>query len=111
MLIVSSNGLFREGLKHVLAGTADLDQAQNVCTLQEAEELVSLGQANIVIFASSDNMEGAEISASTISPLLSRPGVRVIVASLNEGGLTVYRRERVDGTSVDDLVAALSNGC
>lgn len=108
VLIVSSNSLFREGLKHVLADMTDLAQAQNVCSLQEAEELVSMGKADVVIFAAGDKMEGAEVSASSISPLLSRSGVRVIVASLKAGGLTVYRRERVDGTSVEDLEVALS---
>jgi DNA-binding NarL/FixJ family response regulator len=109
VLIVSSNGLFREGLKHILAGQSDLAQSQQVPSLQEAQELVRTGQADVVICERSDKVEEQECCMRKISSLLSRPGVRVIVVSLKAGDLSIYRRDCIEEASDEDLVAALNS--
>jgi DNA-binding NarL/FixJ family response regulator len=108
VLIVSSNGLFREGLKHILAGTIDLAQTDQVSSLQEAEELVRMDQANVVICVRCDKGKGQECCVNNIKPLLSRPGVRVIVVSLKTGDLSIYSREQIKEASDEDLVSAIT---
>jgi DNA-binding NarL/FixJ family response regulator len=109
VLIISSNGLFREGLKHVLADTTDLAQMVQVSTLQEAEEMMRIGQVDVVIIVLDDQAEGQEDRAKAITSLLSRPGVRVIVVSMKARDLCIYRQERIEEASVEDLVAALAD--
>lgn len=109
ILIVSSNGLFREGLKHILANTADLPVTRQTTSLQEAEELVHSKEVNVVIIDEAGEAEERESRADAITRLLLMPNARVITVSLNTGGLSVYRQERVEEASVEDLVAALGN--
>ena len=108
VLIVSSNGLFREGLKHILADTTDLAQMDQVSSLQEAEELVRMGQADVVICVRCDKGEGQECCVNNITSLLLRPRVRVIVVSLKTGDLSIYSREKIEEASDEDLVAAIT---
>ncbi len=109
VLIVSSNGLFREGLKHILSNTADLAPTIQTTSLQEAEELARSNQVDIVILDHADEPEQTKSQVNAISRLLSLPNLRVITVGLNTGELCVYRQERVEEASVNDLVAALKN--
>ena len=109
VLIVSSNWLFREGLKYILNGETDLTLTKQVSSLLEAEELVRMGQVDVVIFVLPDKEEEKESRAETIISLLSRPGIRVVVVSLNGNDLSIYRREQIEEASVEDLVAALAD--
>ena len=108
VVIVSSNGLFREGLKHILAGTIDLAQTDKVSSLQEAEKLVRMGQADVVICVGCDKVKEQESCVKNITSLLSRPGVRVIAVSLKTGDLSIYSREQIKEASDEDLVAAIT---
>ena len=109
VLIVSSNGLFREGLKHILANTADLTATRQTTSLQEAEKLARSGKVNVVIIDQADETKGQESRAEAVSRLLSVPCLRVITVGLDTGDLWVYKQERVEEASVEDLVAALDN--
>lgn len=107
VLIVSSNGLFREGLKRVLADTSNLTLTSHATSLQEAEDLAQSQEVDVVIIDHADEAEEQEIRAATIARLLAVPEMRVITVGLNSGDLCVYRQERVEEASVEDLVAAL----
>ena len=109
VLIVSSNGLFREGLKHMLANTADLTLTGQITTLQEAEELARSNEVDVVIIDQADEAEGRESRAEAIARLLTVPNMRVITVGLDTGDMSVYRQKRVEAASVEDLVAALDN--
>jgi len=109
VLIVSSNWLFREGLKYILAGSNGLARTDQVSSLLEAEEWVRMGQVDVVIFVLPENAGGQESRAKTIISLLSRPGVRVIAVSMKANDIYIYRRERIEEASVEDLVAALAD--
>jgi len=109
VLIVSSNGLFREALKHILADMPNLAHISQVSSLQEAEELMQMRQTDIVIYVLNDEANGKSNYAKAISSLLSRPGLRVIVVSMKSDELCIYRQELIEEASVEDLAAALAD--
>jgi len=109
VLIVSSNGLYREGLRHILDNTAGLTLTRQTTSLQEAEELAREQQVDVVIIDCADETEWQESRTAAVTRLLAIPGVRVISVSINTGDMWVYRQERVEEVSVEDLVAALDD--
>ena len=109
VLIVSSNGLFREGLKHILADRIDLVGSTQVSSLREAADLVQLGQFDVVICVLSDTGNGSECCTDKVSSLLTRPGVRLLIVSLKTGDISVFKRERILEASDEDLVSALAD--
>jgi DNA-binding NarL/FixJ family response regulator len=109
VLIVSSNGLFREGLKHILANTADFTLTRQISALQEAEEIARSNEVDVVIIDQADEAGGRESRAAAIARLLTVPNIRVITVGLDTGDLLVYKQERVEEASVEDLVAALNS--
>ena len=109
VLIVSSNGLFREGLRHILDNSADLTLTRQTTSLQEAEQLTREKRVDVVIVEQADEIDGQDSRAEAFTRLLTMPGVRVISVSLASGDMWVYRQERVEEVSVEDLVAALEN--
>ena len=109
VLIVSSNGLFREGLKHILGKSADLELMEHTPSLREAEELAQEKQIDVVILEQVEETDRLEKRADAVTRLLSIPGVRVISVDLNSADMWVYKQERVEEVSVEDLMAALSD--
>lgn len=109
VLIVSSNGLFREGLKHILTNAADSTPTKQTTSLQEAEELAREEQVDVVIIDQADETEGQESRTEAVTRLLAIPGVRVISVGLTTGDMWVYKQERIEEVSVEDLVAALDD--
>lgn len=103
VLIVSSNGLFREGLKHILSDVADISLTRQTTSLQEAEELARSKQVDVVIVDQAEEAERFE----AVNRLLTSPCVRVIIVGLDSGDLRVYRQDCVEKASVEDLIAAL----
>jgi DNA-binding NarL/FixJ family response regulator len=91
ILIVSSHGLFREGLKRTLAEKVDLAFAKHTTSVREAEELLGAQEIDVVIVDQSDDQIG---SGESISLLLSYPGVRVITVKPNSGDLWIHRQQR-----------------
>jgi DNA-binding NarL/FixJ family response regulator len=109
VLIVSANGLFREGLKHILDNSAGLTLTRQTTSLIEAEELAREKQVDVVIIDCADETEGRVSPNGAVTCLLAIPGVRVISVGLNTGDMWIYRQERVEEVSVEDLMAALDN--
>ena len=109
VLIVSSNGLFREGLKHILDKAADLELMKHTASLQEAEDLAREKQVDVVIIEQVEGAEMPEKRTETVTRLLSIPGVRVISVDLNSADMWVYKQERVVEVSVEDLLAAIDD--
>lgn len=101
VVIVSPLGLLREGLKRLLARVAEVELATSV---REAEELAKRQRVDAVIVGQADDqMADSEI----IVRLLSLPGTRVIIVSLQTGAMQVYRHEQVNEASVEELIEAL----
>jgi DNA-binding NarL/FixJ family response regulator len=107
VLVVSSNGLFREGLKHLLSDVADLSLTRQTTSLQEAEELARSNQVDVVILDQAQEAEGQDGRSEVVKLLLAVPRLRVIAVSLDSGDLWVYRQDYVEEASVENLLAAL----
>ena len=107
VLIVSSNGLFREGLKHILSDVADLSLTRQTTSLQEAEALAQSGQVDVVILDQAEEAEGQDGRSEAVDRLLAVPCLRVITVGLDSGDLWVYRQDCAEEASVENLVAAL----
>ena len=107
VLIVSSNGLFREGLKHILSDVADFRLSGQTVSLQEAESLARSNQVDVVIIDQAEAGEGQESRSEAVNRLLAVPCLRVITVGLDSGDLCVYRQDCLEEASVENLVAAL----
>lgn len=102
VVIVSSQGLFRDGLRRMLASVA---QVEAVSSRREAEDLARASTVDVIIVDQEDDqLAGDEVVARW--PAL--PGMRVIVVSLEAGDLQIYQREQVVGASPEALVAAVT---
>jgi DNA-binding NarL/FixJ family response regulator len=107
VLIVSHYGLFREGLKRILAASKDLEVVGHEQSLPEAEKRVREGGVDVVIVDQAIDVDNHSARSETLSRLLAIPDVQVITVSLETGDMWVYRQERLVQASDDDLVAAL----
>ena len=101
VVIISSHGLFRDGLKRLLVNVAQVELAASI---EKVEELARKQQVDAVII---DQEESQMRDRAVISRLLSLPGVRVITVSLEAGDMQIYQHEQVGAASVEDLVAAV----
>lgn len=101
--IISSHGIFRDGLKRLLGKVALVELADSI---EEVEDLIYKQQVDVVII---DRAEDRITDSETVSRLLSVPGVRVITVSLEADDMQIYQHEQVGEASVEDLVAAVLN--
>jgi DNA-binding NarL/FixJ family response regulator len=106
VLIVSPHGLFREGLRHLLADVTSLVIIGQITSLQEAEALARTQKVDAVIIEQVDNVN--DETGRAISRLLSLPGMCVITVSLNTDEMRVYRQEQMIKMTAADLVIALT---
>lgn len=101
VVIVSSQGLFRDGLKQMLARVAQVHLASSC---GEAEELARAQKVDVMIV---DQADDQVIGNEAISRLLSLPRMKVITVSLAAGDLQIYQHERVVEASPEALIAAV----
>lgn len=107
VVIVSANGLFREGLKRLLAKTALIKLATSI---QGAEVMARTQNVDVVIV---DQADDQATRSEVISHLLSIPGLRVITVSLEADHIQVYyprghtQHREVSGASEEALIAAI----
>ena len=99
--IISSRGIFRDGLKRLLAKVALVELVNSI---EEVEELMRKQQVDVVII---DRAEDQMTDDETISRLLSISGMRIITVSLEADDMQIYQRKQVGEASVEDLVAAV----
>ena len=107
VLIVSYHGLFREGLKRILATSSELEVVGHVQSLPEADKRVRGGGVDVIIVDQSISVDDHVSRSEALSFLLSIPDVQVITVSLETGDMWIYRQERLVQASADDLIAAL----
>jgi DNA-binding NarL/FixJ family response regulator len=109
VLIVSSYGLFREGLRRLLAEVADLVILDQVSSLKEANDLALQEKVDVVIVDQAEGINHQTSRNEALSYLIANPDVRVISVSLDTEDMRVYKQQRVVEASVEDLVAALQD--
>ncbi len=101
VMILSSHGLFRDGLNRVLSKVASV---VSVSTIQEAEQMVRTEQIDVVLVDQNDDEASRD---NTIARLLAIPNIKVVVVSLNTYSLRIYTQSHVQDATVEDLLAAV----
>ena len=109
VLIVSSNGLFREGLKHILGKSPNLELMKLSASLDEAESLARQKKVDVVIIEQVEDAERGTKYTEAIARLLAVPGLHVISVGLDTDDMWIYKQTRVKEVSVEDLLAAIDD--
>ncbi len=104
VVILSSRGLFREGLKHLLADTAVTTTATFP---EEVRDLMRHQAIDTLILDQEDN--SVTHSDFVCHLLLSRPGTRVFTVGLDVRDIQIYRHEEIAQASAEALVAAVAS--
>jgi hypothetical protein len=102
VVILSSRGLFREGLKHLLAREVT---PVAVTSAAEVDDLLRREAVDIVIL---DEEEDLVSNSDFVCRLLATPGRRVISVSLAVNEIHIYQHQRVANASPEALIAAIS---
>jgi len=104
VIILSSRGLFREGLKHLLAEVA---VATTAAVPEEVKDLLRHDAIDTLIL---DEEEDSVTHSDFICYLLlSRPGTRVFTVGLEVRDIQIYRHEEIAQASPEALVAAVAS--
>ncbi len=101
VVILSSRGLFREGLKHLLAHKATVALAISPA---EVEALLRREPIDLVIL---DQEDDSASNSDFVCQLLSTPGRRVITVSLDVNEIHIYQHHQVAHASPEALIAAV----
>ena len=103
VVILSSRGLFREGLKRLLADVASVALATSI---EEVEELVGRKPVDTVIV----DQEDRSISYDDfVCQLLFMPNMRVVTVGLDVRDIHIYRHRQVAQASPEALIAAVAD--
>ncbi len=106
VLLLSSNSLFRNGLRRIVSHVA---QVTTVDTLEEAKQFACSQVVDAVVIDQDDTaiwQDGRPLPEPLVQ-LLSIPGLKVIAVSLQSQMAQVYRHETVSTASVEDFLAAI----
>jgi DNA-binding NarL/FixJ family response regulator len=102
ILIVSQYSLFDQGLRSALSHQPDVEVVGVCRDLEEAYAKVQVLQPHILLL-----IAGPEIVRDSAFRLMEEVSPSIIHISPSEGTMQVYRREQVDGASLNDLMAAI----
>ena len=103
VVILSSRGLFREGLKHLLT---DVAVATTAAFPEEVKDLMRHEAIDTVILDQEDYLV---TQSDFICELLSSPGTRVFTVGLDVRDIQIYRHEEITQASAEALVAAVAS--
>ena len=104
VVILSSRGLFREGLKHLLTEVA---VATTAAFPEEVKDLLHHEAIDTLILDQED--DSVSHSDFLCYLLLSRPGTRVFTVGLEVSDIQIYRHEEIAQASAEALVAAVAS--
>jgi cytochrome c oxidase subunit 2 len=102
ILIVSQYSLFDQGLRSALSQQPDVEVVGVCRDLEEAYGQVQLLEPDVLLL-----IAGPEVVSDSTFRLLEEVSPSIIRISPTDGTMQVYRRERVDQASLDDLMAAI----
>jgi DNA-binding NarL/FixJ family response regulator len=101
VVILSSRGLFREGLKRILAGVATVFLAASP---DELAGQLSSRQIDVVILdQENDALPGSDLLAHW----LALPGLRIITVRLDAHDMQIYYHQQIVPATPQDLIAAV----
>jgi DNA-binding NarL/FixJ family response regulator len=101
VVILSSRGLFREGLKRILAGVAMVFLAASPDEL--ADRLSSQPIDVVILDQENDALPGSDLLAQW----LALPGVRIITVRLDAHDMQIYYHQQIIPATPQDLIAAV----
>ncbi len=106
VLLLSSNSLFRNGLRRIVSHVA---QVTTVDSVEEAKQLACAQVVDAVVIDQDDTVTWADgrLLPEILGQLLSVPGLKVIAVSLQCQTIQVYRHETVSTASVEDFLATI----
>lgn len=106
-VLLIGQGIFLDGLNHILAELSSLEIIGAVGNWEEAHQTLRNQQPDIVIV----DHANAELRAADLSPLLENdyPAIKVIYLTLAENKMVIHDRRQVSGVTMDDLLRALTN--
>lgn len=102
VIILSSRGLFREGIKRLLA---DVAHVSFTTSWAEVQNRLRKQPVDAVIV---DQQDAPAAYGDLIWDLLSRPGIRVITVSLDLTDIQIYHHQQVIQASPEALIAAVA---
>ena len=103
VIILSTRGLFWEGLNRLLADVAKVASATSP---EDVEDLLSSQPVDTVIL---DQEHNSVTHSDFICELLSSPGIRIFIVGLDVRDIQIYRHEEIAQASAEALVAAVAS--
>jgi DNA-binding NarL/FixJ family response regulator len=102
VIILSSRGLFREGIKRLLADVADVSLATSRAEVRD--QLRNRPIDTVIV----DQQDAPAAYGDLIWQLLSWPAMRVITVSLDMTDIQIYQHQQVTQASPEALIAAVT---
>lgn len=103
ILLVSSHSLFAEGVRSLLAGHAGFDIVGVVADAQAALRYITESPPDVVIVDEDGTIRGPDF----VSLLDDNHDLRVVVVTLADDRVHLYRREQATQSGVDGLIEAI----
>lgn len=103
ILLVSSHTLFAEGVRSLLAGHAGLEIVGAVADAPEAVQHITESPPDVVIVDDDGNIRGTDF----VALLDDNHDLRVVVVTLADDRVHLYRREQSTQSGVDGLIEAI----
>lgn len=106
-VLLVGQGLFSEGLVHLLAEAANVSLVGAVNTWDEAQSLLKQEVADVLIL----DHPAIRVDEAELAALFRTPGraIQVIYLTLAENRLTLYAHKEVANATVDDLLGILGS--
>jgi DNA-binding NarL/FixJ family response regulator len=106
-ILLIGQGIFLDGLKHILVETSSLEIIDAVENWEQVHENLNQQQPDVIIV----DHANADLRVSDLSPLLisNFPKIKVIYLTLSDNKMVVHDRRQVAGATVDDLLQALQS--
>ncbi len=108
VLIVSGHPLFRQGLQRLLSGQAGLDVIGVAVNGEEARQLIADLQPHTVII---DQDNSTLSDHDFLSYLREGTDLQLILLTLAEETMVIYRRQEVSRATLEELVSAIQAPC
>lgn len=106
-LLLIGQGIFLDGLTHILNEQSNLQIIGAVDDWSKAQQILAQQQPDIIIVDHADT----ELRAADLSPLLTNdyPTIKVIYLTLAENKMVIHNRKQVSGATITDLLQAMQH--
>lgn len=102
-IIISSQALFREGLRYLLSDLPDVELIGVVDSIEEARQLATSNKPDVIVISHEEDDQ------NLVAELLTMTDARLVTVTLEDGGMTVYHRRHLPEASVQELLKILES--